>query len=120
MDDKNVQVLKCFEQHIEGVQILDYFMQMGEELTHQELVSDIRVDGLCGYEYLLPVMLLTPGDPVIERTMKRLFLRWFRQEVEDKGAEKTVDAIARLLDEEAAAFKARRDRLIQLDRQNRL
>jgi len=72
MDDKNVQVLKCFEQHIEGVQILDYFMQMGKELTHQELVSDIRVDGLCGYEYLLPVMLLTPGDPVIERTMKRL------------------------------------------------
>ena len=72
----------CLEQNIEGAQKIAYYMNEGEGLSVQELMLDIKVDHFQGYEFLLAIMLLVTDDSAIERTRNRLFIRWFRKELE--------------------------------------
>ena len=81
----NKEVLECLEQNIEGAQKIAYYMNDGEGLSVQELMLDIKVDHFQGYEFLLAIMLLVTDDSAIERTRNRLFIRWFRKELEAKG-----------------------------------
>lgn len=116
----NKEVLECFEQNIEGIQKITYYMQDGEELSSHELMTDIEVDHFQGYEYILAIMLLSTDNPAIKRTRNKLFIRWFRNELEKKGAEKTVTKVAKILNEEHLHFESRRNRLIELNKQNKL
>ncbi|TCW24806.1 hypothetical protein EV208_12118 [Christensenella hongkongensis] len=116
----NKEVLECLEQNIEGAQKIAYYMNDGEGLSVQELMLDIKVDHFQGYEFLLAIMLLVTDDSAIERTRNRLFIRWFRKELEAKGAAQTVERIANILSEENLYFETKRKRLIELDKQNKL
>lgn len=116
----NKEALECLEQNIEGAQKIAYYMNDGEGLSAQELMLDIKVDHFQGYEFLLAIMLLVTDDSAIERTRNRLFIRWFRKELEAKGAAQTVERIANILSEENLYFETKRKRLIELDKQNKL
>ncbi len=108
------------EQNIEGVEQLVYFIQYNEELTAKELMVDIETDHFKDYEYCLAIMLLAADDPVINRTRKRLFLRWFSEEMKKNGEEKTINRIEQLLTEEYHNFEIKKKRLEELDQQNKL
>lgn len=116
----NEEALECLEQNIEGVQKIAYFMQEGEGLSVQELMTEIEVDHFQGYEFILAIMLLATDDSAIERTRNRLFIRWFKNEIETSDATQTVSMIAEILQEEHLYFETRRNRLIELDTQNKI
>lgn len=116
----NKKVLECLAQNIEGVEQLAYFIQCNEELTANELMTDIEIDRFKGYECCLAIMLLVADDPVINRTRKRLFLQWFGDEIKKTGAGQTIDWIEQILNEEHHSFEARRKHLGELNRQNKL
>ena len=116
----NKKVLESLEQNIEGVEQLVYFIQYNEELTADELMIDIEIVRFKGHESCLAIMLLAADDPVINRTRKRLFLQWFGEEIKKTGAGQTIDWIAQILNEEHHSFEARRKRLGELNRQNKL
>ena len=116
----NKKVLESLEQNIEGVEQLVYFIQYNEELTADELMIDIEIDRFKGYEHCLAIMLLAADDPVINRTRKRLFLQWFGEEMKKTGEGQTIDRIAQILNEEHHNFETRRNRLKELDQQNKL
>lgn len=116
----NKEILECLEQNIEGVQKIAYYMQDGEGLSFLELMADIEIDHFQGYECILAIMLLATDDPAIARTRNRLFIRWFKNEIETGGATQTVSRIAEILQEEHLYFEVKRNRLIELDKQNKL
>ena len=43
------------------------------------------MDYFAGYEELLPVILMTTQDPVMERTGRRMFLQLYRERMEQDG-----------------------------------
>jgi len=69
------------------------------------------MDHFKGYECLLPAMLLSSEDPVIERTGKRLLLQLYSEKIQEIGAYKTVDRVIDILIEEHTSWEARRKRL---------
>lgn len=78
------KVLECLKRNIEGLERLQYFMKYEEEFSYRDLILEINMDQFEGYECLLPVILLTSYDPVIERTGRRLLLRLIQRR--DAGA----------------------------------
>lgn len=116
----NKKMLEFLERNVEGLEKIAYFIQCNEELTCGELMVDIEVDHFKGYECFIPMLLLSSDDPVISRTNKRLFLHWFREDMEARGTEAVVNGIVRLLQEEHERFETRRTRLEELKEQNKL
>ena len=59
---------------LEGILNLEMLLMPYERFTYNDLLRELEVDYFAGYEELLPVMLMTTEDPVMERTGRRLFL----------------------------------------------
>lgn len=116
----NKKILDCLEHNIDGLSNLQYFMKYPDELTYNDLMLEINIDHLHGYECLLPVMLLASDDPVIERTCKRLLLQLYREKLQELGGRTIVDRIADVLKEEKRKWDKRTKRLLELKEQNKL
>ncbi|MEG0257665.1 MAG: hypothetical protein RR632_05155 [Christensenella sp.] len=116
----NKKAVEYQKANIEGVEHLVYFTRYKEELTAEELMVNIEVDHFGGYEYCLAILLLAADEPVIARVRKRLFLKWFDEERKRGGNERTVNDVMQILREEQHNFEARKKRLEELDRQNKL
>ncbi|MEG0784649.1 MAG: hypothetical protein RR389_04410 [Christensenella sp.] len=116
----NKKVSECLEQHSEGLDIIQYFMKCTDELTYNCLMSEINIDRFDGYECLLPVMLLSSEDPIIERTYKRLLLQLYSEKLRKVGGRRMVDCVTDILTDEKAKWDKRIKRLRKLDKQNKL
>lgn len=95
-----VEILRHLEENINILQKVEYLLKWGGELCYQDLMMDIGINAFHGYEYFLAIVLLTASDPAIERTKDRLFLQWFREEIESSGASQTIDRIAQVMKDE--------------------
>ena len=70
----NKKVLGCLEQNVEGLEKIQNLMIFEDPLVYSDLMLEISIDHFHGYESILPVMILSTDDPIIERTGKRLLL----------------------------------------------
>ncbi len=104
-----VEILKHLEENINVLQKTEYLLKWGGELSYQELMMDIGIDAFRGYEYFLTILLLAANDPAIERTKDRLFLQWFRGEIEANGASQTIHRIVQIMKEEHCQLVAQQN-----------
>ena len=116
----NKKVLECLEQNSEGLDKIQYFMKYADELSYSNLMLEINIDHFHGYECLLPVMLLSSEDPIIERTGKRLLLRLYGEKLQEVGGRKIVDCVADILTDEKEKWEKRIKRLRKLNQGNKL
>ncbi len=115
----NKKVLACLEQHMEGVDRLQNLIKYSGRLTYSDLMLQINLDHFEGYEFLLPVMLMSGQDYVIDRAYARLFLELFREKLCSTNPRELVERVARVLGEEHEAFKRCRQRLQKLKKQTK-
>lgn len=116
----NKKVLECLEQNSEGLDKIQYFMKFADELSYSNLMLEINIDHFHGYECLLPVMLLSSDDPIIERTGKRLLLQLYGEKLQAVGGRQAVDCVADILTDEKEKWDKRIKRLRKLKKQNKL
>ena len=76
---------------LEGILNLEMLCMPYERFTYNDLLRELEVDYFAGYEELLPVMLMTTQDPVMERTGRRMFLQLYRERMEQDGARTVVE-----------------------------
>lgn len=104
-----VKILRHLEENINVLQKMEYLLKWGGELCYQDLMMDIGIDAFRGYEYFLAILLLTANDPAIGRTKDRLFLQWFREEIEASGASQAIDRIMQIMKEEHGQLMAQQN-----------
>ena len=96
---------------LEGILNLEMLLMPYERFTYNDLLRELEVDYFAGYEELLPVMLMTTEDPVMERTGRRLFLELYREQMEQEGARSVVERTISLLREERKNWQKRMQRV---------
>lgn len=116
----NKKVLKCLEQNTEGLDKIQSLMKYPDELMYSDLMREINLDHFKGYECLLPVMLLSSEDPVIERTGKRLLLQLYSEKLQETGGRKMVDRVTDILTDEKHKWDKRIRRLRKLNEEGKL
>lgn len=116
----NENVLECLEQNSESLAKVTYFMKYKDELAYSDLMLEIGVDQFCGYECLLPVMLLSSEDPVIERTGRRLLLQLYSEKLQELGGRQMVELVTDILMDEKEKWDKRIKCLRSLEQQNKL
>lgn len=114
------KVLEYLEQNIEVVNHITYFMKYPDELTYNALMLEIEVDCFDGYEWLLPIMLLSSEDPVIKRASKRLLLLLYHEKLQATDRQKLVECVANILTDEKAKWEIRTERLHKLDKEHKI
>lgn len=116
----NKKALDYLEQNFEGVNNMIYFMKYPDELTCDELMLEIEIDHFSGYEWLLPIMLLSSEDPVIERTGKRLLLQLYNEKLQTADGRQIVERVAGILTDEKEKWDKKTKRLRKLDQENKI
>ncbi|WP_066687912.1 hypothetical protein [Christensenella intestinihominis] len=116
----NKKVLECLEQNVEGLERIQNLMRFEDHLIYSDLMLEINLDHFNGYEALLPVMLISTDDPVIERTGKRLLLQLYSEKLQEIGGRQIVDRVTDILIEEKNQWDKRIKRLRKLKKQNKL
>jgi len=116
----NKKILECLEQNVEGLEKIQDLMRFTDPLIYSDLMLEINIDHFNGYEALLPVMLLSTADPIIERTGKRLLLQLYSEKLQEVGGRQIVDRETDILIEEKNQWDKRMKRLRKLDKQNKL
>ena len=104
---KNKKILKWMEKNLDGLDKMEYFLRTGGLISYDELRMNLDMDHFKGHECLLPILLLSSDSPIVERVHWRLFLEMFRKELKNKGAEKTVEHVITLMEEEHTNWKER-------------
>ncbi|WP_066645349.1 hypothetical protein [Christensenella timonensis] len=116
----NQKVLECLEQNVDGLEIIQNLMRYDDPLVYGDLMLEIDIDHFEGYEALLPVMLLSTGDAVIERTCKRLLLQLYSEKLQEIGGRQIVEYVKDILLEEQARWEKHLGRLRKLRKQNKI
>lgn len=105
---------------LEGILNLEMLLMPYERFTYNDLLRELEVDYFAGYEELLPVMLMTTEDPVMERTGRRMFLQLYRERIEQDGARTVVERTISLLREERKNWQKRMQRVQKVREKERL
>lgn len=116
----NKKVLECLEQNVDGLEKIQNLMMFEDPLVYSDLMLEISIDHFHGYEALLPVMLISTDDPIIERTGKRLLLQLYSEKLQEIGGRQIVDRVTNILTEEKSQWDKRIKRLRKLKKQNKL
>ncbi|MEA5003591.1 MAG: hypothetical protein VB081_08840 [Christensenella sp.] len=116
----NKKVLECLEKNVDGLEIIQNLMRYDDPLVYSDLMLDIDLHHFEGYEALLPVMLLSTGDPIIERTGKRLLLQLYSEKLQKIGGWQMVDYVKDILLEEQARWEKHIGQLRTLRKQNKI
>ena len=116
----NKKVLECLEQNVEGLEKIQNLMMFEDPLVYSDLMLEISIDHFRGYESLLPVMILSTDDPIIERTGKRLLLQLYSEKLQEIGGRQIVDHVTDILTEEKSRWDKRIKRLHKRKKQNKL
>ncbi len=111
----NKTVLESLVEDIEGLEKIQNYMMSDDIITYDELIREIKVDHFSGYEYILPVLLLSTVDPIIDRAVKRIFINLYSDRMRQAGAPETVDMVMDILDEEHQRWEARQKRVMLLE-----
>ena len=112
----NKTVLEVLLEDIEGLEKMQNYMMSDDLITYGDLMTEIRFDHFSGCEYILPVLLLSSVDPVIDRTVKRIFIKLYSDRMRQAGAPETVDMVRDILDEEHRRWEVRQKRMGLLER----
>ena len=108
MNPINQSVLELLEQNINGLELLQHYIQnewTGE--LHRELLSSLQTGRFDGCECLLPIILLSADNAVIEFAVHRLFLQLYGEKLREAGVQAMAGRVADLLREESARWDRR-------------
>lgn len=116
----NKKVLECLEKNVDGLEIIQNMMMFAEPLRYSDLMLEINIDYFHGYESLLPIILLSTDDLIIERAGKRLLLQLYSEKLQEIGGRQMVDRVTDILTEEKCRLDKRMKRLNKLKKKNKV